>query len=78
MYIDIYFREANSFPTANCELQGYCVYYPSDIPHFQLGMFSHVTRLEQSRAGENITHHFRSMSRGGGVEGGGRKALFVG
>ena len=42
MCTDIYFREANSFPTANCELQGYCVYYPSkhiqvQIQDFEMG-----------------------------------------
>lgn len=40
-------------------------------------MFSHVTRLEQSRASENIRLIIsgRGEASGGGVEGGGRKAL---
>ena len=38
---------------------GYCVYYPSVIkigifPSFSWGIFAHVTRLDQSRASENI------------------------
>ena len=58
------FREANSFPRAkleeNCELR---VYYPSVLkigeyprifPSFSWGVFAHVTRLDQSRASENI------------------------
>ena len=48
---------------------GYCVYYPSVLkieyprifPSFTWGIFAHVTRLDQSRANENIwwiiTHH---------------------
>ena len=30
--------------------------YHSNIPHFNWGMFSHLKRLEQSRASENINH----------------------
>ena len=42
---------------------GYCVYYPSVLkigeyprifPSFSWGIFAHVTRLDQSRASENI------------------------
>jgi len=42
---------------------GYCVYYPSVLkigeyprifPSFNWGIFAHVTRLDQSRASENI------------------------
>jgi len=42
---------------------GYCVYYPSVLkigeyprifPSFSWGIFAHVTRLDQSRVGENI------------------------
>ena len=42
---------------------GYCVYYPSVLkigeyprifPSFSWGIFTHVTRLDQSRASENI------------------------
>ena len=42
---------------------GYCVYYPSvlkigeyprTLPSFSWGIFTHVTRLDQSRASENI------------------------
>ena len=43
--------------------EGYCVYYPSVLkigeyprifPSFSWGIFAHVTRLDQSRASENI------------------------
>ena len=37
---------------------GFCVYYPSNILRntrsFSLGIVGHVTRLDQSRASENI------------------------
>ena len=43
--------------------EGYCVYYPSVLkigeyprifPSFSWGIFAYVTRLDQSRASENI------------------------
>jgi len=43
--------------------RGYCVYYPSVLkireyprifPSISWGIFAHVTRLDQSRASENI------------------------
>jgi len=60
------------FREGNCELRGFCVYYPSTnifrntrdlpklgnithiFPSFSWGISIHVTRLDQSRASENI------------------------
>ena len=51
---------------------GYCVYYPSVLktgeyprifPSFSWGIFTHVTRLDQSRASENVWWIINTLDR---------------